>query len=245
MFGTRLESSLSVDNKKILIGHGPPLFEEKKVLTLLLVHFGLRGTRCGAKGFLPAQLTHTALFFFAPRSFAHPCLLACSGGNYWRRHRHRGEKRKQKMKPAPPPHTRVKSKGEKRSNSLSLSVTLISSPPSRKPRMTLGLWMTSFLLPLPNPGMSPLAAAAAVAFLSPPLRFSSFAFGKESVWTGMPRLSSRCALCNYAQQRSFGGGKLNFLGGNLRSVLCRDTDLRSPPPTYLPIPMRRPKIYSI
>ncbi len=99
--------------------------------------------------------------------------------------------------------------------------------------MTLGLWMTSFLLPLPNPGMSPLAAAAAVAFLSPPLRFSSFAFGKESVWTGMPRLSSRCALCNYAQQRSFGGGKLNFLGGNLRSVLCRDADLRSPP-TYLP-----------
>ncbi len=98
--------------------------------------------------------------------------------------------------------------------------------------MTLGLWMTSFLLPPPNPGMSPLAAA--VAF-SPPLRFSSFVFGKKSVWTGMPRLNnSRCAFCNYAQQRSFGGGKLNFLGGNLRSVLCRDTDLRSPPPTYLP-----------
>ena len=164
-------SNVCAARRQLRRWRGPPLFEEKKVLTLLLVHLGLRGTRCGAKGFLPAQSAHTYSAFFSSLLVRSPILARLLTCLLWRQLLEAppppgGGKRKQKMKPAPPPHTRVKSKVEKQ---LSLSLSLCHPhflSPSRKPRMTLGLWMTSFLLPLPNPGMSPLAAAVAVAFSS-------------------------------------------------------------------------------
>ncbi len=108
--------------------HGPPLFEEKKVLTLLLVHLGLTGTRCGAKGFSPAQSAHTYSDFFSSLLVRSPilaCSLACSGGNYWRRHRHReGKEEAENEASASAAHKSKEQSGKEKQLSLSPSFPL-------------------------------------------------------------------------------------------------------------------------